>query len=63
VTHDLASLHAVCDRVAALADGVVVAQGPIDTLMTSEHPWVKAYFRGERASMIAPARPPAQPTA
>ena len=61
VTHDLASLYAVCDRVAALADGVVVAQGPISTLMSSEHPWVKTYFRGERASMIA--RPPAQPTA
>jgi phospholipid/cholesterol/gamma-HCH transport system ATP-binding protein len=61
VTHDLASLHAVCDRVAALADGVVVAKGPIDTLMSSEHPWVKAYFRGERAAMIAPA--PGQPTA
>jgi phospholipid/cholesterol/gamma-HCH transport system ATP-binding protein len=61
VTHDLASLHAVCDRVAALADGVVVAEGPIDTLLSSEHPWVKAYFRGERASMIALA--PGQPTA
>ena len=63
VTHDLASLHAVCDRVAALADGVVVAEGPIDTLMSSEHPWVKAYFRGERASMIAPVHAPGQPTA
>lgn len=63
VTHDLASLHAVCDRVAALADGVVAAEGPIDTLISSEHPWVKAYFRGERASMIAPAHAPGQPTA
>ncbi len=55
VTHDLASLHAVCDRIAALADGVVVADGTIDDMMASEHPWVKAYFRGERASLIAPA--------
>jgi len=28
VTHDLDSLNAVCDRVAALADGKVVAEGP-----------------------------------
>ena len=53
VTHDLDSLHTVCDRIAVLADGVVVAEGTIDMMMMSEHPWVKAYFRGKRASMIA----------
>jgi phospholipid/cholesterol/gamma-HCH transport system ATP-binding protein len=52
VTHDLDSLHAVTDRVAALADGRVVAEGPIDTMLTSEHPWVKAYFRGKRADAM-----------
>jgi phospholipid/cholesterol/gamma-HCH transport system ATP-binding protein len=59
VTHDLESLHTVCDSVAALADGTVVAEGTIDDMMTSEHPWVKAYFRGKRASMIAPSPRPA----
>lgn len=54
VTHDLASLHTICDRIAALADGVVVAEGTIDTMLSSDHPWVQAYFRGERASMIVP---------
>jgi len=54
VTHDLASLHTICDRVAALADGVVVVEGTIDTMLSSDHPWVQAYFRGERASMIVP---------
>jgi phospholipid/cholesterol/gamma-HCH transport system ATP-binding protein len=54
VTHDLASLHKICDRIAALADGVVVAEGTIETMLKSDHPWVKAYFRGERASMIVP---------
>ncbi len=53
VTHDLDSLYAVCDRVAALADGKVVAAGPIETVLGSEHPWVKAYFGGERASAMA----------
>jgi phospholipid/cholesterol/gamma-HCH transport system ATP-binding protein len=49
VTHDLDSLHTVCDRIAALADGKVVAAGPIATMLASEHPWLKAYFRGKRA--------------
>ncbi len=48
VTHDLDSLHTVCDRVAALADGRVIAAGPISAMLQSEHPWVKAYFRGKR---------------
>ncbi len=49
VTHDLDSLTAVCDRVAALADGKIVALGPMSTMLASQHPWVKAYFGGKRA--------------
>jgi phospholipid/cholesterol/gamma-HCH transport system ATP-binding protein len=52
VTHDLHSLNAVCDRIAALADGKIVAVGPLATLLTSEHPWVKSYFRGARARAL-----------
>ena len=48
VTHDLDSLHAVCDRVAALADGRIVAVGTMSAMLASQHPWVKAYFGGER---------------
>jgi phospholipid/cholesterol/gamma-HCH transport system ATP-binding protein len=48
VTHDLDSLHTVCNRIIALADGKVAAAGPIATMLASEHPWVKAYFRGKR---------------
>lgn len=54
VTHDLDSLHTVCDRIAALADGKIVAIGPIQDVLASTHPWVKAYFRGKR-SRVAPA--------
>jgi len=54
VTHDLDSLHAVCDRVAALADGRIVATGSIETMLECEHPWVRAYFRGRRTRMPAP---------
>jgi phospholipid/cholesterol/gamma-HCH transport system ATP-binding protein len=49
VTHDLDSLATVCDRIAALADKKVVAAGPMATMLASNHPWVRAYFRGERA--------------
>ena len=50
VTHDLESLAAVCDRIAALADGKVVAAGPVASMRASDHPWVKAYFQGRRAA-------------
>lgn len=52
VTHDLASLTTVCDRVAALADGRIVAIGPMRELLQSEHPWVRAYFHGKRSQML-----------
>ena len=54
VTHDLASLNNVCDRVAALADGKTVAIGPMRQLLQSEHPWVRAYFHGKRSQMLQP---------
>jgi len=52
VTHDLASLNTVCDRVAALADGKIVAIGTMSELLRSDHPWVKAYFHGKRSLMM-----------
>jgi phospholipid/cholesterol/gamma-HCH transport system ATP-binding protein len=56
VTHDLATLHSTCDRVAALAEGRIVAEGPIPAMLASEHPWVKAYFQGKRAQGLAVAQ-------
>jgi len=52
VTHDLASLNTVCDSVAALADGRIVAIGPMHEVLQSEHPWVRAYFHGKRFQML-----------
>ena len=52
VTHDLDSLYSICDRIAALADGKVVAEGPISTMLASRHPWVHAYFHGKRARLV-----------
>jgi phospholipid/cholesterol/gamma-HCH transport system ATP-binding protein len=48
VTHDLYSLHSVCDRVAALVEGKIVADGPVESLMHADHPWLRAYFGGKR---------------
>jgi phospholipid/cholesterol/gamma-HCH transport system ATP-binding protein len=48
VTHDLESLHTVCDRIAVLANGKIVAHGDIDAIRKSDHAWVKAYFLGHR---------------
>lgn len=56
VTHDLASLNTVCDRVAALADGKIVAIGPMPELLQSDHLWVRAYFHGKRSQMLRPAK-------
>lgn len=53
VTHDLESLRTVCDRIAVLAEGRIVAIGTLADMMTSEHPWVKAYFRGRRGQLLA----------
>jgi phospholipid/cholesterol/gamma-HCH transport system ATP-binding protein len=49
VTHDLDSLHTVCDRIAVLADRKVIAAGTMDTMLASNHPWLKAYFHGKRS--------------
>ena len=59
VTHDLDSLHTVCDRIAVLADHKVIAAGTMDTMLASNHPWLRAYFHGKRsrASRLDAPRP------
>ncbi len=49
VTHDLDSLHRACDRIAVLGDGKIIADGTMDVMMASQHPWLRAYFHGARA--------------
>ncbi|MBD8890450.1 ABC transporter ATP-binding protein [Roseibium litorale] len=49
VTHDLDSLHSICDRIAVLGEKRVLVIGTIDDMMKNDHPWVVSYFRGERA--------------
>ncbi|WP_201830275.1 ABC transporter ATP-binding protein [Microvirga zambiensis] len=52
VTHDLDSLYSVCDRIAALGEGKILAEGPIETMLESDHPWLRSYFHGKRARAV-----------
>jgi phospholipid/cholesterol/gamma-HCH transport system ATP-binding protein len=55
ITHDLDTLHAICDRVAVLADRKVVAIGTIPELLALDHPWLQEYFNGPRGRVAEAA--------
>jgi phospholipid/cholesterol/gamma-HCH transport system ATP-binding protein len=55
ITHDLDTLHAICDRVAVLADKRVVAVGTIPELLALDHPWIQEYFNGPRGRVAEAA--------
>jgi phospholipid/cholesterol/gamma-HCH transport system ATP-binding protein len=48
VTHDLDSLHAICDRIAVLADRKVLCVGDMDFMLRQDHAWIREYFHGPR---------------
>lgn len=48
ITHDLDTLHAICDRVAVIGDKKVLAVGTIAELLSFDHVWVHEYFAGPR---------------
>lgn len=52
ITHDLDTVSSVCGRIAALHDGKIIADGTMATMLASEHPWLKAYFRSERGRAL-----------
>ncbi|MGB0921736.1 MAG: ABC transporter ATP-binding protein [Alphaproteobacteria bacterium] len=56
VTHDLDSLHAICDRIAVLAEKRVIIDGDMAAMMECDHPWVAEYFRGPRARAAVSAQ-------
>jgi phospholipid/cholesterol/gamma-HCH transport system ATP-binding protein len=55
VTHDLDSIYAVCDRIAAIGDGHVIASGNIEAMLANDDPWLRSYFRGKRARAVISA--------
>jgi phospholipid/cholesterol/gamma-HCH transport system ATP-binding protein len=58
VTHDLDTLHAVCDRVAVLYGGKIAAIGPIEQVAAGATGWVKDYFSGPRGRAAGRAHEP-----
>jgi phospholipid/cholesterol/gamma-HCH transport system ATP-binding protein len=44
VTHDLDTLLSIVDRTIALSAGKVIADGTVDAVMRSNHPWIREYF-------------------
>ncbi|HWK41847.1 MAG TPA: ABC transporter ATP-binding protein [Croceibacterium sp.] len=56
ITHDLDTLYAICDRVAVLADGKVVAVDTIPELLKLDHPWIQEYFNGPRGRAARDSR-------
>ncbi|MDJ0979822.1 MAG: ATP-binding cassette domain-containing protein [Erythrobacter sp.] len=53
ITHDLDTLHEICDRVAVIADKKVIAVGTIPELIETGHPWILEYFQGVRGRAAA----------
>jgi phospholipid/cholesterol/gamma-HCH transport system ATP-binding protein len=48
ITHDLDSLHAICDRVAVLAHQHVIIADTLDEVRRHPDPWIQDYFGGPR---------------
>jgi phospholipid/cholesterol/gamma-HCH transport system ATP-binding protein len=55
ITHDLDTLHSICDRVAVLADRKVIAVATIPELLALDHPWIQQYFNGPRGRVAGAA--------
>lgn len=52
ITHDLDSIAATSDRVAALGDKRVITTGDFETVANFAHPWTRAYFSSARARRV-----------
>jgi len=48
VTHDLDTIRDLATRVAVLADKHVLVDGTIEDAMKMDHPFIKAFFHGQR---------------
>ncbi len=63
VSHDLGLLWHVCDRVAVLGEGRVLAVGTMTELAEIEHPLVRAFFTRQQGKAVIPAAPATAPAA
>jgi phospholipid/cholesterol/gamma-HCH transport system ATP-binding protein len=49
VTHDVDLLLSIVERAVALADGKVIADGPVHAVREAPDPWLRQYFAAARA--------------
>ncbi len=47
ITHDLDSIFGIVDRMAVLADKHVVAEGTLENVLQSQHPFVEEFFKND----------------
>jgi len=47
ITHDLDSIFNIVDRMAVLADKHVVAEGSLESVLQSQHPFVEEFFKNK----------------
>jgi len=47
ITHDLESIFSIVDRLAVLADKKVVAEGSLENVLQSQHPFVEEFFKND----------------
>lgn len=47
ITHDLDSIYSIIDRFSVLADKHVVAEGTLENVLQSDHPFVEKFFKNE----------------
>ena len=50
ITHDLDTIFQVCNRVGVIVEGRMVSD-TLEGIQRNPHPWIQAYFRGERARL------------
>lgn len=50
ITHDLDSISSIIDRFCVLADKRVVAEGSLDEVLKSTHPFVEKFFKNDYAT-------------
>lgn len=62
ITHDVTSIRLLADRVAVLAEGKVLASGPVSELEASDDPFVRDFF-AEATETIHPPGKPGEPGA
>jgi phospholipid/cholesterol/gamma-HCH transport system ATP-binding protein len=48
ITHDLDTIFRTCSRVGVIVDGRMISD-TLAGIAANPHPWIQAYFRGERA--------------